>query len=275
MKNAKSLLIPSLSFGLLAKALIISQALSFTTYIDNVTPPGNDYAIGALSGPNTVSGLQPFTNVLNPNNGGLGKSYGIPTGIVFGTTQTSGGNPLVPTNQATFGGPGDPNAVVQFTFALQNGSHSGSLAPDSSVGAFGEFLITGYVTGDVGYSGGVEFSTATLRLTSFQRVDPNDPTIVLATAVPGLDPNPGLGGASLQALTLHTDIGSQTYNIFLDTQRLTSSGVANGIPVPAPASGDQFSIEGYVTAVPEPGSVALLLGMGVTGSALLMRRRRK
>ena len=43
--------------------------------------------------------------------------------------------------------------------------------------------------------------------------------------------------------------------------------------IPAPGA-QQLSISGFIEDVPEPGTMALMIGSGVAGSLLLIRRRR-
>ena len=75
------------------------------------------------------------------------------------------------------------------------------------------------------------------------------------------NPNDGLA-----ALEIVANIGGQNYDIFLDDIQDISAPGNNAL-----------SLTGYITTadVPEPGSMALLLGIAVTGTALLRRRRRK
>ncbi len=262
MKNATRLLIPSLSLGLLVKSLALSHALAFSLYVDNQAPPGNDYfTTGAKTGANTVSGVAGYQNNLQPDNGGLGQSYGTPTVINFGTTQTFGGKPSVAGNSATFNGPGDPNANVQFTFALQNDVSGNQDNADPSVSGdpFDEFLVSGYLSGTVGYpTANSGNSTAKITFTSLTNL--TNPGAQLPFTI-ATNPNNGFA-----ALYLKATVAGKDYDIYLNqTQDISAPGK------------NPLSISGYVqnAAVPEPGSMALLLGLGVTGTALLGRRRKK
>ena len=271
MKNATRILIPSLSLGLLVKTLAVSHALAFTLFVDDVSPAGRDYAApGAQTGANSQPALPRFINTLQPNSSGQTydpdptvSPYG--SSVRYGLTQTSGGNPNVANNSATFGGIGSPTSTVQFTFALQNGDHQGDSGPDVASGGSGDpfarFQVQGYLTGTVGYGASKSaFSSANIVFTSITNLMPMGSDQV--TSIASVDPaNPALA-----ALFIHATIGGQGYDIYLDSTR----------PISAPGK-DPFSLEGFVgptSAVPEPGSVALLMGVGVTGLALLRRRRK-
>ena len=261
MKNATRILIPSLSLGLLVKSLVVSQALAFSLYVDNQPPPGRDYFTqGALTGPNTVPALPGYRNLLQPDNGGLGQSYGTPTVVNFGTTQTFGGSPSVAGNSATFNGPSDPNANVQFTFALQNDVSGNQDAADPTVSGdpFDEFLVSGYLSGSVGYpTANSGNSTSKITFTSITNL--TNPGAQLPFVIT-TNPNNGF-----LALYLKATVGANDYDIYLNQSQDISAPGKNAL-----------SISGFVqnAAVPEPGSMALLLGLGVTGSALLRRRKK-
>ena len=73
------------------------------------------------------------------------------------------------------------------------------------------------------------------------------------TSILTTNPNNGLA-----ALLITADVGGQDYNIYLnDVQDISAPGKSS------------LSISGYIetSAVPEPGSLALLLGFGVTCTA--------
>ena len=258
----KKILIPSLTLGLLAKALIASNALAFTLYTNNAATnpvPSRDYATaGAVTGPNTVPSLPGYTNLFTPSNSGnnFGSAYAVPSVVKFGSTQTFGGSPTV-VNSATFSG--GASSTVNFTFDLQNGSHVGATDtnPIAAQGAFDRFVVAGSLTGSVGYANPFAGSSTTkITFASIKNLD--DP---LATSVLAMNPN-----NLLPALYIKATIGGQGYDIYLNQVQDIS---APGAPTP-------LTISGYVTtsAVPEPGSVALLLGLSVTGTALLRRRKK-
>lgn len=262
MKNATRILIPSLSLGLLVKTLVVSQALAFTMYVDNQTPPGRDYFTqGAKTGPNSVVGQPGYSNFLQPDNGGLGQSYGTPSVVNFGTTQTFGGNPTVANNFGTFGGPADSNSVVQFTFALQNDNSGNQDNPDPTTSGdpFDQFLVQGYLSGSVGYNAQKSGSSTTkITFTSIKNLSATG--MQQTDAILGINPN-----NQLAALFIKATIAGHDYDIYLNQIQDISAPGKNAL-----------SISGFVqdAAVPEPGSMALLLGLGVTGTALLRRRRK-
>ena len=271
MKNATRLLIPSLSLGFLVKTAVVSHALAFTVYVNPLDPanpvPFRDYNIdGALTGPNSNPAVQPYKNFFIPEfpaAGGLAVPYGSPSVVNFGDTQTVAGIGAVPANSvansATFNG--GPNSTVNYTFDLQNNVHIGGFTPSAADDAFDRFVVTGSLTGSVGYadngSGGVEgFSTTKITFSSIKNLDagPGDQVTSFLTT----NPNNGLA-----ALFIHAKVGTQDYNIYLnEIQDITAP------------NGDVLSISGYIEAVPEPGSMALLFGLGVTGAALLRRRKK-
>jgi hypothetical protein len=76
--------------------------------------------------------------------------------------------------------------------------------------------------------------------------------------VPDTDPNNGLAAFRLDLTYLGTPV-----SLWFD--KISS--------IPAPGA-QPLTISGFVQDVPEPGTMALLFGSGVTGSLLLIRRRR-
>jgi len=64
-------------------------------------------------------------------------------------------------------------------------------------------------------------------------------------------------------------IGGVLTDIFIYQQNPLTAPIEPGFPTPSPAS-----VNGYILAVPEPSSLALLMCSGIAGSMLLWRRRR-
>ena len=258
MKNAKQILIPSLTLGLAAAALSVSYAvnLPFTIFVDNTPPPGRDFATtGAVTGANSVGGLSPYTTTLAPNNSGKGKAYVVNT-VLFGSLNTvpSTGAQAAQANSATFGGLGDPSSTVQFTFFLQNNAHANASGPSVNPSdAFVEFLVQGYLAGSAGFAGpGAGLNNAAITFTRFDEVDSAFNVLKSGT----------INGTSLSLSSV--PVGDRSYDLSFFPTR-SQIGPTNSI-----------SLEAFIgpAAVPEPGSIALLLGVGVSGSLLMLRRRK-
>jgi hypothetical protein len=96
--------------------------------------------------------------------------------------------------------------------------------------------------------------------------------------------SPASGSNSL-TYTVTSVGGSTTTGIFDDGQNaILDSFSFFGTPItlkvrikqsPPVFGGTPTAIEGRILSVPEPGSIAMLIGMGVSGSAFMLRRRRK
>ena len=144
---------------------------------------------------------------------------------------------------------------------MQNGiAPDGSTAPPAANGAFDRFVVTGSLTGDVGYpTPGSGNSTTKITFSSITNLDATGTQQV--TSFLTTNPNNGLA-----ALYLKATVDGQEYDIFL-----------NDVQDIAAPSQTSLSLSGYIqtsASVPEPGSMALLLGLGVTCTALLRRRRK-
>jgi hypothetical protein len=222
--------------GLLLGLSIASHALSYTVKI--VTP---------TTTVNTTNNNFQETYTPAPD-----FEYFTPSVVSFGTLDTI---PLVPPAadlNGTFPGAGPP---LEFKFGQGNGSIGFADGSD-------DIDVTSTFSGEVGYSStSVPFSTAKLTATAITVVSgPN----AGATGVLDTDPNNGLKALRLDLTYLGTPV-----QLWFD--QISS--------IPAPGAQD-LSISGFVNDhvtppnVPEPGAMALLLGSGVTGSLLLIRRRR-
>lgn len=256
----KKLLIPSLSLGLLVNALLASQA--FTLYVDNTTTHPNTadvtYEAGVVA-PNTTPGGPSFVNFFTPDNNDntFSAAYGTPSVVNFGTTTTVGGDPTKINNGVFAGG---ANSTVTFAFDLQNGSHSGGADTDpiAAQDAFDKFVVTGTLLGSVGYGAGGA-GTSTAKVTFGSIFNQSATGLQQTTSTLATNPNNGLLAQYIQA-----KVGTQSYDIYINQ--------VQDIPKP----GQTLTISGYVrnSTVPEPGSMALLLGFGVTGAAFLRRRKK-
>jgi len=231
----KKLLASLVAGGLLLGLSTASYALSYTVKID--TPVTNV---------DTTNGF--FRETYTPT---ADFEYFTPSVISYGVLTTL---PLVapaPGLTGTFPGGG---GILDFFFGPGDGAGGFSDGIDSIDAAIGE-------TGSVGYSlTSVPFSTAKLIASSFTvTAGPN----AGAVGVADIDPNNGL-----QALRLDLVYGGTPVQLWFD--------IISSLPAPG---AQPLSISGFVNdqvtpPVPEPGSMALLVGSGVAGSLLLLRRRR-
>jgi len=227
-------LIGVITAGLALASMAQCRAAVFTYDLQSfatpwTTPPG-------------VNSTQPgFTNFLAPpvvNPATLSTSPGG-TVLVYGLdTQFSIFSPNVTASYLA--------APVDFNYAFTNNS-PGSVVTD-------DFHVTGFLNGNVGFTSGAGFSTATVTFGTVTDLTSG------ATWFSGIDPNDHQA-----ALVVSENIGGTPYTIYLDK--------IQDVPNPTQL---QISIQGFVTgnAVPEPGALALLIAAGVTGSFVLVRRRR-
>ena len=158
-----------------------------------------------------------------------------------------------------------PGPSVIGTFPAASGTLDFLFGPGDGAGGFSDGIdvidVAVTASGTVGYSlTSVPFSTAVLTASAFTVISgPN----AGAVGVADIDPNNGL-----QAIRLDLDYGGTPVQLWFD--KISS--------IPAPGA-QPLSISGFVNdqvtpPVPEPGSMALLVGSGVAGSLLLLRRRR-
>ena len=250
MKHTKSMVVPALSFAILAGASAVSNALSFTVFVNNVNPltldaSGINYA--QPPGVSTVSGPV-YRSLFIPDTLGSGHSYSTPSVVRFGQVQTLGPAVFTPNTSSTFN-----SSKVAFDFALQNDLPSGS-AP---VIPFDQFLVEGNLTGNMGNDNlATPFSTASYAINVFK--DLTQPANVASLTT---DPINGIA-----AYKISTTIGGRGYDVFIDNT------------VSLPAQGTQpLTISGYIRTsdVPEPGSLAMLVGMSVSGGLMVRRMRRR
>jgi hypothetical protein len=140
---------------------------------------------------------------------------------------------------------------LSFKFAIDTGT--------SATGAgFHTFTVLGYLTGALGYGPtDAAYSDARLTLTSVS--DAQDAGAVLTTGV--TDPGDGEG-----AIELTTTINGTAIDVYVDTP------LGKPFPGNTPSTLGGFIVS--ATSTPEPGSVAMIVGMGVSGGIFLRRKRR-
>jgi hypothetical protein len=180
--------------------------------------------------------FSPSATVSNP------QPYAVPSVLKFGDDTTTPGTGA-PNTLATFS-----SVPVSFNFLVDSGNTIGATAHN--------FTVMGSITGSVGYdSTSTPFSRAKVTYTSI--VDNTTGQVsVLST-----DPQ-----NTLPALLLSTHINGSSVAIYLD--------ISQSKPIP----GDVVTHVGFIAAhaaVPEPGSVAMLVGMSISGTAFLARKRRR
>jgi hypothetical protein len=171
-------------------------------------------------------------------------TFATPSVLAYGDDMTSAGSGA-PNTFATWN-----NVPVQFKFMVDAGPANAITANAQ------EFEAEGILNGTVGYNGsGVHYSQASVTYSTI--LDLTDPGY---TSALGTDPNNSSPAVDITAL-----IDGVTVTLYLDEH--ASKAIPGGSPV---------SHTGYVTAtsVPEPGAVAMIVGMGVGGGIFLRRKRR-
>ena len=255
----KKILIPSLSLGLLAKSILVSHALAFTLYVDDMVTHPNAADTTYETGVATSNAK--FSNIFTPDPGdnGISAAYTTPSVVNFGLTSTFSNSAPGTANTGTFSAAGSTRT---FAFDLQNGSHAGAADgdPDATQDAFDSFVVTGTLSGSVADDGaGSTASTTKVTFSQIKNQSATGSQQMFSTLK--INPNNGLMAEFIEA-----SIAGRTYDIYINQIQ----------DIPAP--GQQLTISGFITtptsAVPEPGSMALLLGLGVSGTVLLRRRKK-
>lgn len=236
MLSLKKLVAPMLALGLLVGTTVAGHAITWT--IDLYTDLGSTTA--------GVAGTTPWTTIPGIfTNGGsdiglyrnfLGQAASNPSNYMTPTNVTYG---RFVTTQINPGLASFNNVPADFEFRL---------SPDGGA-TFHNIRATGVFNGTVNSNQ----SNATWTLTDI--IDLNNPgAMEMATFLPN---NP-----TAPAFSLNTTVGGKNVTFWIERER----------QVPAPGQDNQ--ITGYIADVPEPGTVALLVGSGIGGS-LMLRRRRK
>lgn len=270
MKGLKSLAVTSMTFALLAESALFSHAISFSMFIDPQAPYLSPSMLGssqpdfsAFPGIATTGGL--FNTLFEPDTSSLNHNYVTPSVVEFGSFASSG--PIAAGVSDTYS-----NAPAAFTFQFEDGAEStptGTVAaPSGPMSSFDNFLVEGHLvgsngslTGTVGNSpgSGIPFSTTAYAISKVSVFDSSGN--FLAVGIPGTDP-----ADNEAAYLISEKIGNNFYSIWVDAN----------VSIPPPNESSPLTLSGYVTSVPEPGSVAaMLVGMGVSGGMLLRRRNRR
>jgi hypothetical protein len=242
------------SAGLMAvaassQATAISYFLVTPAYDTVMSTDALNYAATPNTGLLTTNGQ--FANTLEP----LGT-----TPLVFAAAPASNfafGNDFT----ITEGGTSTTNSSgmwaaqpISFSFYIDTQND----ATTTAVAAQGiEFTVTGVLTGTVGYSGGLGFSDASVEYMTI-----TDDTIG-STAI--ITPNAMNPSSSSAAVEVQTTIDGVAVALWINKSYAKAVPGTSGIAQQAFIS---------TTTTPEPGAVAMFVGMGVSGGIFLRRKRR-
>jgi hypothetical protein len=187
--------------------------------------------------PTITNFFAPSGTVNNP------QSYSTPSVLKFGDDTTTPGT-FSPNTTATWN-----NVPISFQFMLDMGTTIGPTAQ--------AYTVTGFLDGSLGYDGtDTPFSRAHVTYTSI-----TDNTTG-GTAVVSSDPE-----NTESALLIDSTFGGNTVALYLD--------INQSKPIPGDIITHVGFIESTSSSVPEPGSVAMIVGFGISGSAFLTRKRRR
>jgi len=255
----KKLVTSALLAGLLIAGSQKSHALSWTIEFIRDGLGGNTVsAFGPYANVNTTPWVQPNTvtttnvkyyNQLTEQSANTlaydydASAVGPPTGSnvtygQMGTFPNASAFPLPSTG--TFATP------ANFRFELRQAG-SGQTSGDI-------IEARGTMTGTVGINGaGTGSSGAIWTLNELFNIDTSTSYTILA-------PDPSTGNTSIIA-----PLNIQGSNVVIWMERIRQ------VPIPANFN----SITGFIADVPEPGSVAMLVGLGVSSGVMMLRRRRR
>ena len=182
-----------------------------------------------------------FPSILNQATGGNPFTYSTPSNVTYGEAFTN-----------NFGGTGleqfPAGVAADFAFTLIN---TGNLSSQ-------DFFVHGVLEsasggpGQVGIVAGIPQSQTRWRAISL--VSTSGPAYA---ASPSNDPVTGS-----PSLLISPVIGGSLVNVWIERVR----------QIPAPGTSNQ--ITGFIADVPEPGTVALLVGCGISGGLFMRRKRR-
>lgn len=232
------IVVSGLAMSALFSAPVVSQAQVFTYELLTSTTTYTTFpgvSPTTTNDPTITNFFAPSGTVNNP------QSYSAPSVLKFGDDTTTPGM-FNPNTTATF-----TNVPISFQFELDSGTSIGASA--------NLFTVTGLINGSVGYDNtDTPFSRADITYTSL--VD----NTTGASAVISNDPQ-----NTLPALQIDGTYGGSSAALFLD--------IKQSVPIP----GDVITQVGYIEplSVPEPGSIATIVGMGLSGTMFLIRKRRR
>jgi len=232
----KRLIVAVLVVGLMLGQVAASRAITFTITVTSTTN-------WTTTGITSDAGF--YTNTLVPFTSGVGDT----SALSFGITLTNENTATRPSSD-TFTG-----TSVQFEFDVvlnENGATHHYLVDGTFVGLFGSPVAKMTVN-----AAGFGESQAAFRA--------NSVTVDGTTVFTTLDTSP----TGIPSIKTVVDFGSSiTVTLWVDRRdQLTAPGDFSTL----------LSVGGFIQAavVPESGPLALLLGSGVSGSLLFLRRRRR
>jgi len=199
----------------------------------------------------TTTGATPGTVPTMTNDSGITAEFTSPTdqNVAFGASAT--GSTFGLGNALTTSGAGTTNTTATWTSVPL--SFQFDLDTKTTItGAAHTLTVNGNINGHAGYDGSdLRFSDGKITYTSF--VDSTSSVTGFAST----DPTD-----SAPALELQTSIDGVQVAIWIDT--------TTNIQQP----GTSATVSAFIETTPEPGSVAMIVGMGVSGGIFLRRKRR-
>jgi hypothetical protein len=247
--------VSTLAVAALIAAATASHAVTLTYEL--LTPPSSG-ATTFTTGPG-ISGYQADPSMPGSTyDSTLSNYFAQPSLVHLSQTFTTPSEVFIG-DDTTVAGTGVSNTSTYFDQAHSSLSFNFEVDTGNSISATAhEFTVDGYLQGGLGYGPtGAAYSNAKLILTS---VTDDTPGYTSILSTPSTNPGDGL-----PSLELDTTINGQAVDIWVDT------------PLGKPFPGNpQIVLNGFMAsgAVPEPGSVAMIVGMGISGGIFLRRRRR-
>jgi hypothetical protein len=187
--------------------------------------------------PTITDFFAPSGTVNNP------QAYSTPSVLKFGDDTTTPGF-FNPGTTATF-----TNVPISFQFMLSPGT---TIGPTAQL-----YTVTGVINGSVGYDNtDTPYSRAHVTYTSITDNTTGGHAVISA------DPE-----NTESALLIDSTFDSNSVALYLD--------INQSKPIPGDIITHVGFIEATTSSVPEPGSVAMIVGVGISGSAFLTRKRRR
>jgi len=234
--KVRGLIVPALAAGLLNLASAGNAQLSFTVTQPSLTSPGGAADnFYAPGGVDTNSGSTFTASLIQLNSP---QTFNSDSSVSFGTTSVVGAN----STSGTFSG-----VAANFTF---------DVTVPSTLGVTRQFQVLGFIDGTVSLDAvGNGASNAFFTPSAFLVDGVNTPFVT------ALSP-----AGRLSDLLQGLNFGGTNVDVFFDNR--------DALTTPGPNA--PLSIGGFIASstVPEPGTVALMTGMGISGTVFLRRRRR-